>query len=176
MYTYGGYSTDGTGVVFRYTGLFELSIQAASSGIWTVMNPTGSLPLASDSHCAVYHPARNAMLIYGGGSTSTNTNSMFQYTFGNNAWAQIVFSGLNPFAIRGHACYLDEGANQFYSIGGSNTAYVAGVPSTAAVQRIDLSTNTVNFVGISGPPGGFMYSANVGVAAKFLKTNSSVIA
>src|SRR5215469_4317525 len=90
------YSGEGAGSV----GLSDVWVLSNANGLggtpsWTQLSPTGGTPSAYDGSAAVYDPATNTMMVFGGGNfdnsvwTLSNANGLT----GTPAWKNLIANG-----------------------------------------------------------------------------------
>jgi hypothetical protein len=103
---------------------------------WSEVAPGVSGPKRS-SHVAVYDPAGDRMLAYGGDGASRNDAWSLSLT-GSPAWSRLEPSGSSPMGHASHATILDAGRGRLVTFGGLNDA---GLP-----------TQELSFLGLTEPP------------------------
>src|SRR5687767_14987141 len=88
---------------------------------WTPLTPNGTAPDLRTVHSAVFSPASNRMIVFGGlnGPGTVTTHPMFNDVWvlsgadgsnGTPAWTQLLPTGTPPSA-RGHAAAVHDAAN-----------------------------------------------------------------
>ena len=91
---------------------------------WTLLAPTGVPPAARWGAPAVYDPASNRMIVFGGVVTGTESNEVWVLTNANGlggtpTWIQLAPAGALP-ALRGnHVAVYDALSNRMTVFGGS---------------------------------------------------------
>jgi hypothetical protein len=95
---------------------------------WVQLSPTGTLPSARYGHGAAYDSVSNRMIMFGGGTSSTNClNDLWLLDDANSAdgtpsWVQEIASGTLPPARLGFVAQYDTASNSLVIFGGSNCA------------------------------------------------------
>ena len=89
---------------------------------WTQLAPTGTLPSARALSKAVYDPASNTMMVFGGAWT-TDLNDVWILSHANGlggtpAWTQLAPAGGTIPARFGHTAVYDPGLNRMTVFGG----------------------------------------------------------
>jgi hypothetical protein len=92
---------------------------------WTQLSPSGGPPAARENHTAVYDPASNRMIIFGGGSTSglndvwvlANANGLG----GTPTWMQLAPSGAAIPPLAGASAVYNAASDQMTVFAGGDT-------------------------------------------------------
>jgi hypothetical protein len=113
MIVFGGF--DG---LYYHNDVWALSL--AGTPAWTEIVPTGTPPSARSEHTAVYDPARNRMVVFGG------TDGLFSYPdaiwalslAGSPAWTQLAPTGTPPSGREGHTAVYDPVRDRMIVFGG----------------------------------------------------------
>lgn len=99
---------------------------------WTQLTPTApaGFPPARQSHSAVYDPATNRLIVFGGGRIgnghfTTLLNDVWILTHANGMggtpqWTQLNPSGGAPAAREGHAAVYNQATNEMFLYGGGD--------------------------------------------------------
>jgi hypothetical protein len=104
---------------------------------WTPIAPTGALPKKRYGHSAIYDPARNQMIVFGGyDSTNTLLNDLWRLDLtGTPQWTQIAPTGTPP-TPRRYACTIyDPSRDRMLVYGGQMS------PSDTVVYALSLASN-----------------------------------
>jgi len=112
LITYGGNDTSQmTGIVYH-------------NAIWA-WNPTGGVwsyrtegPGARAGHAAVWDPADNLMLVFGGHNNESYMNDLWSYDYTSNTWTNLTPSGNGPSARAYHSAVWDPSTRQMVICGG----------------------------------------------------------
>jgi len=144
LYVFGG--TD------AHTSVFYNDISAFSTitGSWIAISPTTPPPPPRSGVSAVWDPAMNALLVFGGmrgaGAYATFTNDLWAYSPATNAWTDLS-PNTDPSAppARAHAAVAWDGANNRLLVFGGQTD--DGTPTT--LTR-DLWSFTPGAPGVAG--------------------------
>jgi hypothetical protein len=98
---------------------------------WIRLTPTGGPPAARAHHSAVYDPASNRMMVYGGDDATGGSPAMYNDVWvltnadglgGAPGWAQLTTSGGPPTTRTQHSAVYDAGNNRMIVFGGNPTA------------------------------------------------------
>jgi hypothetical protein len=111
---------------------------AAGTPTWTKLAPTGPLPPGRRQHSAVYDPASNRMIVFGGGHfNGTVFSPLFNDVWvlkhanglgGTPEWSPLVTSGGPPTPREGHGAVYNPGKNEMIVFGGGNNG-IMSVPN-----------------------------------------------
>jgi Galactose oxidase, central domain len=74
---------------------------------WTGILPAGPLPPPRHSHTAIYDPARNRLIVYGGSNLAPNDVWALSLS-GTPTWTQLAPAGTPPSPRLGHVAVYDE--------------------------------------------------------------------
>lgn len=127
MIIFGGFSAGGP--LLNDTWVLSNASGSAGSPSWAQLSPTGELPPPLAAHTAVYDPASNRMIVFGGctGSTSlcnvglndtwvlTNANGLG----GTPQWIKLQPSGPLPPGRNSHTAAYDPASNRMIIFGGA---------------------------------------------------------
>ena len=131
---FGGGACSGTAcTLYNETWLIN-SVTTAPT--WQKINPTGTLPPALANLSAVYDPARNCLVIFGGNASTANppdTLARVDDTWvlsdvigsGTPAWSQLTTT-IAPPARGGHSAVFDSTNNRMIVFGGVGTENYVG--------------------------------------------------
>lgn len=133
----------------------DLWVLTNASGVrgtpsWMPLSPAGSTPSGRCALNAVYDPAANRMMIFGGqGSPTTFFNDVWVLSNANGlggtpVWTQLSPTGSAPVGREGAAAVYDQATNRMILFGGR------GVPVNPANVRNDVWVLT-NANGLGGP-------------------------
>jgi hypothetical protein len=131
MVVYGGYGSNGplddTWALRRYGGIW----------LWSAVSPGAFRPLARDGHSAVYDPARNRMVVFGGATTNAQgvlvplADTWTLSLAGAPSWTSLQPAGSPPAEGQGHAAIWDPARdrmvvyrNDLWTLWMSPSAYV----------------------------------------------------
>jgi hypothetical protein len=115
MLIFGGWS----GVALN--DVWELSL--AGTPTWTPLTPSGTPPSARSAHTAVYDPAGDRMVVFGGRDNLGRRNDVWALALAaTSAWSEITPAGLPPAAREGHSVVYDPLRGRMVVFGGYNDA------------------------------------------------------
>jgi Galactose oxidase, central domain len=124
MIVFGGTDCNGN----YYNDLWILSNADGSTGTpkWTEAKPSGTSPAARSQSAAIYDPVNRIMTIFGGAAGGTAYNDVWTLTSSSKtpAWKELVPSGTDPTARRGHTAVYDSTNNRMIVHGGINAGGV----------------------------------------------------
>ncbi len=85
------------------------ALTLSGSPAWSALTPAGSIPPELFNHTAIYDPARDRMIVFGGGeSTTSYRNDVWALTLsGGSAWSKLATLGSPPTGRIGHAATYD---------------------------------------------------------------------
>ena len=96
---------------------------------WTQLGPTGGPPSARRAHSAVYDPATNRMIVFGGDNPcNPSTNDVWVLSNANGSggtptWTQLAPTGIIiPDGRSGHSAVYDPATNRMIVFGGSTSS------------------------------------------------------
>jgi hypothetical protein len=114
MVVFGGSSSSSV----RINDIWDLSL--AVGPIWTQLTPSGTLPAVRYLHSAIYDPARDRMVVFGGYSGSISMlNDVWSLSLeGATAWTQQTPSGTPPGGRDGHSAIYDPVRDRMVVFGG----------------------------------------------------------
>lgn len=100
----------------------------AGTPTWTQLFPAGG-PAARSFHSAVYDPASNRMIVFGGGTDTAFVNDVWVLSNANGlggvpTWTQLTPTGPLPFDRTSHSATYDPEANTMTVFAGSTNAPV----------------------------------------------------
>jgi hypothetical protein len=84
---------------------------------WSEMQPSAPLPRTRGNHSAVYDPAGDRMVVYGGDG-STRNDAWSLALSGSPAWSALEPTGSAPSGHSSHTAILDAGRNRMVVFGG----------------------------------------------------------
>lgn len=131
--------------------------QLDSSGIWSQLNPSGSIPHARFGHIAIFDEPNHRMLIFSGcyydGGTRYCLDDLWQLDLDTDTWSQITPQGTVPPGRLGHTAIYDK-LNQRMVVFG-------GYPYCSNdLRQLDLNTNTWSQITANGTtPGRYGHTA-----------------
>jgi hypothetical protein len=99
------------------------ALSLAGTPAWTQLTPTGTPPSVRDSHSAVYDPARDRMVVFGGiccdGSISSLLNDVWALSLADPpAWTQLTPTGTPPRGRDCHSAIYDPVRDRMVVFGG----------------------------------------------------------
>jgi hypothetical protein len=113
MILYGGV-TAGPVVVGE---VWELTLSGTPT--WTQLTPCGGPPVARQGHTAVYDPAGDAMIVFGGLNKTIWRNDVWRLSLcAPMTWTNITPTGDQPSARSDHVAVLDPEQHRMYVYGG----------------------------------------------------------
>jgi hypothetical protein len=112
MIVYGGYGTSGVlGDVW--------ALELGGAPTWVLLAPAGSPPPGRVYHAAIYDPAGDRMIVFGGNSPPGDLGDLWQLTLsGTPAWSPLVATGPSPSARSRHTAIRDPVAARVIVYGG----------------------------------------------------------
>ena len=98
------------------------TLSLAATPVWTQLTPSGTPPSGRCSHTAIYDPARDRMVVFGGWSyPSGYFNDVWALSLaGTPAWTQLTPSGTPPSARYRHSAIYDPVRDRMVVFGGSS--------------------------------------------------------
>jgi hypothetical protein len=150
-----------------YNDVWVLSEANGAGGTpaWTQLLPLGGPPALRSRHTAVYDPANNRMIIYGGvtwsdeGQNDTALEDLWELSHANGLdgeprWTELEASGGGPGPLGYHAAAFDAGHQRMILFGGrndavdppiSNSVWVLILAQTVAIDiKPDSFPNSIN--------------------------------
>ena len=101
----------------RYNAVWALPLSGAPLA-WTQLAPTGTLPATRMFSSAVYDPAGDRMLVFGGYVAGLNAD-LWQLTFaGTPAWTKLTPAGAVPSARSNHQAIYDPSRQEMVLVSG----------------------------------------------------------
>lgn len=115
LIVFGGYYFDGDSNFLN--DVWALSLGGAPT--WVQLAPSGNRPAGRFYHTAVYDPARDRMLVFGGNGGNTYLNDVWSLSLtGSPAWTQLAPVGGAPAGRNGHGAVYDPIGDQLVVFGG----------------------------------------------------------
>ncbi|RIK39346.1 MAG: hypothetical protein DCC58_15435 [Chloroflexi bacterium] len=114
VYLHGGRSG---GTVLGDLWVFDSEINQ-----WSRLAPTGPVPAARFGHNAVYDPAGQRLLLFGGQATSGFLSDIWAYVIAENRWEQLAPNGSGPLDRYGAGGGFDPASGSFYLTHGFTSA------------------------------------------------------
>ncbi len=113
------------GLTLNDTWRLNSATTASTALSWTQLKPTGTLPAPRATQSAVFSPASDTMIVFGGGlgfsSPCLNEAWTLQGVSGTNPdWEQLSPSGALPAPRQWHSAVYDPGTNTMIIYGGNN--------------------------------------------------------
>jgi len=152
MIVFGGEIITVSGGILTYTYLNDVWVLSDANGqggtpTWTQLSPSGSPPPVRSGHTAVYDPADNRMIIFGGTGTAV-LNDVWELSNANGlggtpTWTQLSPSGNLPPGSWGSSAVYDT-VNNIMTVFGGNLAQTS--PATNAVWTLSHAN------GLGGTP------------------------
>jgi hypothetical protein len=96
--------------------VWELSL--AETPVWFALTPAEPLPPTRLSHTAIYDPARDRMVVFGGGDFSSSNDVWALSLVGTTAWAALTPAGPPPPERHRHTAIYDPGRDRMVIFGG----------------------------------------------------------
>jgi len=147
---------------------------------WTQLNPTGTPPSKRTGSSAVYDPANNRMMVFGGNPNlgfcfgTTNDLWLLENADGTGAtapaWTQLTPTGVPPSQRWAHTAGYDAATNRMIIFGGLQNGCGSPIPTDVWVLEnangLDITTNlpaTPNWIQLSPagvPPTGSVAPMN----------------
>jgi len=101
--------------------VWALTLSATPS--WTQLTPAGPPPPVRSDHSAIYDPAGDRMIIFGG-TSGDKKNDVWALTLaGTPTWSQLAPSGGPPPGRFGHAAILQPSQSRMIVYGGNETVF-----------------------------------------------------
>ena len=159
LIVFGGYNPTGSGETNEVWVLMNAS---GTGGLPTwqqvIPNAPAGLPATRQAHSAVYDPATNRLIIFGGGQTGGGAFAvLFQdvwvLTFANNVggtpqWIPLAPSGGPPAPREGHAAVYNQATNEMFLFGGGNNG-IMSVPNDLWVLEAANGIGTPTWIQLS---------------------------
>ena len=92
------------------------ALSLADKPAWTPLAPTGTPPSPRDGHSAIYDPARDRMVVFGGYNRPNDTWALT--LAGTPAWAELTPAETPPSARYGHTAIYDPIRDRMVVFGG----------------------------------------------------------
>lgn len=109
----------------RYNDTWVLTHANGDGGAatWLPLTTQGAPPPGRASHSAVYDPARNRMIVFGGSGSSSPLNDVWVLSAANGVdgvptWHQLAPTGVLPDGRSGHSAVYDAASGQMLVFGG----------------------------------------------------------
>ena len=110
----------------RFNDVGALSLPSLQ---WSAVSTTGTPPAKRRSHTAIYDPARDRMIVFGGidapmwvPPAGPRMNDTWALGLGNNAWTQLNPLGTPPSARENHTAIYDPLGDRMLVFGGHDAA------------------------------------------------------
>jgi hypothetical protein len=149
MVVFGG---DNSSLSFNDTWTLDL---AATPPVWAPLTPLGTPPLGRTGHVAVFDPAGDRMIVFGGNQSSPHvisvTNDTWALRFASPpTWTPVTTGGTPPLARMNHAAVLDATRSRMLICGGGSF-----LPNSFLdVHSLDLVTHRWDLLQpMNAPPG-----------------------
>ena len=92
--------------------------------VWSELAPAGSPPTARSEHTAIYDPARDRMVVFGGSDNVGLRNDAWALSLaGTPAWSALAPAGIQPLGCYGHEAIYDAARDRMVVFGGINNYY-----------------------------------------------------
>ena len=134
--------------------VWTLSLNPANTLSWTQATPTGMPPAGSREHSAIYDPARDRMVVFGGHEPTGDVNDVWSLALADTpAWTLGAPSGTLPSARHNHSAIYDPLRKRMVVFGGIAGSYVNDVwaLSLPDASPPDVTAPTVQ---VQSPNGG----------------------
>jgi len=109
-------------IVFSGGGFATNDVWALSLGdtpSWTLLDPSGTLPLERQGHTALYDPVADRMIVFGGDALTQKLNDVWQLALTNlPAWALVSLPGDSPSQRVYHSAVYDSASRRMVVFGG----------------------------------------------------------
>jgi outer membrane protein assembly factor BamB len=116
MVIFGGYGYD------YFNDVWELHLETGSE-YWEQLSISGPGPSARDGHAAVYDPAGNRMVVFGGRMSGYDYfNDTWVLDFDTMSWSQLAISG--PPARANFEAIYDSSRQRMIIFGGESPGYI----------------------------------------------------
>jgi len=104
----------------RYVHINDVWVLTMSRGTesWQQVNPAGPLPGGRGYASGIYHPGRRSLILFGGYSTSTLYNDVWELALDSMVWRQVSVSGARPSVRYDGAAVFDAANNRMLVFGG----------------------------------------------------------
>lgn len=163
MIVFGGFYF-APGVETFFNDVWILSdANGAGSPTWAQLNPSGTPPAARADQTAVYDPANNRMIIFGGNTATQTFSDVWVLTDANGlggtpAWMQLAPAGKTAAGVESPSAVYDPVNNIMTVFGGANLALTAttnGVWTLSHANGMGGTPRWTNIVapGAAGSPG-----------------------
>lgn len=111
---------------------------------WSALAPTGNAPSARYGHSAIYDPARDRMVVFGGYAAAGSCQDLWALSLGESpAWSALEPDGKAPAARHGHSAVYDSKHERMVVFGGydgygarrdARALSLAGNPAWSAIS------------------------------------------
>jgi hypothetical protein len=102
---------------FATNDVWALSLGGTPS--WTLLGPSGTLPLQRQGHTALYDPVADRMIVFGGDALSQPLDDVWQLSLaGTPAWTLVSFTGNSPSPRAYHSAVYDSAYRRMVVFGG----------------------------------------------------------
>jgi len=150
MVVFGGFGGSG-----NFDDAWTLSLRGTPA--WTQLMPTGPLPSARNSQCAVYDPVTDRMVVFGGRDDDRMCTDVWALSLsGGPAWTELAAGGSPPTARLDHDAIYDPVRKRMLVVGGADDT--SGVRVWALTFSGKTSWTTLTPVG-TAPAGWLGYCA-----------------
>ncbi len=127
LIVFGGF--DCTSTYFNDVWILSNANNFTGTPAWTHVLPAGTPPSPRESSAAVYDPATNSMILFGGDAGSPIFNDVWVLSHANGSggtpgWTQLTVSGTGPAARTGHSAVYDSQNSRMTIYGGVSGSFV----------------------------------------------------
>lgn len=142
---FGGYASMNPGLRLS-NDVWALSLDGEHR--WSKLEPAGELPSERASHTALFDPARQRMLVFGGhtnfGETTSQNDVWALSLSGALRWERLVVSAARPSPRGGHAAVLDSRLDRMVVYGGTEEtdAWALSLASPMSWTRLSTTGRT----------------------------------
>ena len=98
------------------------ALSLPDGGGWQQLVPSNTAPASRYAHTAIYDPARDQMIVFGGRAGSTYFADTWALSLETLSWTQIASGGGGPSGRFGHAAILDAPRDRVIVFGGFDGA------------------------------------------------------
>ena len=124
-------------IIFLLWGSNDVwALSLAGSLTWAQLAPSGAPPSDRFDHTAIYDPAGDRMIVFGGGKFPLAFNDTWQLALASPAWTELTPSGTPPSPRARHTAVYDSQAGRMIVFGGTKGT---GIGEESYAFELDLT-------------------------------------